>query len=122
VFGEEIRLTCNIACKPFADTDLLRMDCDWARRSVSGFSVSGGLFYLQFVLKQLLHARGAQVCGVSPNTRVLYRYKFKGTSLWNQTEYGSVGCGHCKTRRQNRQRTASGPAAAAALTPENEML
>ncbi len=48
--------------------------------------------------------------------------KFKGTSLWNQAEYGSVGCGHCKTRRQNRQRTASGPAAAAALTPENEML
>jgi hypothetical protein len=49
-------------------------------------------------------------------------HKFKGTSLWSQAEYDSLGCGHCKTRRQNGQRTASGPQAAAVLTPENEML
>ena len=54
-------------------------------------------------------------------------HKFKGTSLWNQAEHDSYGCGHCKTRKQNGQRTAKpytapGLAAAAALTPENEML
>ena len=48
VFGEEIRLTCNVAWKPFPDTDLLRMDCNWARRSVSGFSVSGGGDFLRW--------------------------------------------------------------------------
>ncbi len=48
VFGEAIRFTCNVAWKPFAEPDLLRMDCNWARRSVSGFSVSGGGDFLRW--------------------------------------------------------------------------